>query len=51
MTAMTPMNSHSQVLDYNEPGSLAMECLTDADGDGYAYGSFAACYTLDLVDS
>ena len=27
------------------------ECLTDVDGDGYAYGFSQGCYTFDLTDS
>ena len=27
------------------------ECLTDGDGDGYAYYEILACYTFDLEDS
>ena len=27
------------------------ECVTDADGDGYAAAELVGCYTLDLVDS
>ena len=26
-------------------------CVTDADGDGYAYGAISSCYTFDLVDT
>lgn len=36
---------------YDATDYTTYECVTDGDGDGYAYGEMMACYTFDLEDS